>query len=140
MNGKALIKELGKALGFTLELSEQNTCAVIFDQDEVVFEQHEGELYLMADLGSAAGRADAYGRLLEANCFGAQTGQACLGIDAQREVFTLHRILVGELSYEEFEKILVIFIRALRYWKEWLTQPVAAAKTETSFVNNGIKL
>ena len=118
MNRKALIRELGKALGFELEMSTQNTCGVFFDKDEVVFELHETQLYIMADLGSSAGRTDAHTRLLEANCMGAQSGQACLGLDSQREVFTLHRILEGELTSAEFEKALTLFIRALRYWKE----------------------
>ena len=139
MNGKALIGELGKALGFALEMSDQNTCGVFFDQDEVVFEQHEDQLYIMADLGSAAGRRDAHTRLLEANCLGAQSGQACLGLDSQREVFTLHRILVGELTYGEFEKILTLFIRAVRYWKEWLAQPASGQAEGTSFLLNGMR-
>lgn len=138
MDGNALIQKLGEALGFTLELSGQNTCGVFFDQDEIIFEQHEGQLYIMADLGPAAGRADAHARLLEANCLGAQSGQACIGLDSRREVFTLHRILEGELSYEEFEKLLTLFIRAVRYWKEWLAQP-APAQAGAPIVPNGIR-
>ena len=139
MNGKALIRELGKALGFDLEMSTQNTCGIFFDEEEITFEQHEGQLYIMADLGSSTGRTDAHTRMLEANCMGAQSGQACLGLDSQREVFTLHRILEGELTYEEFEKILALFIRAVRYWKTWLSQPVPAQGT-ASAVPQGIKL
>ena len=140
MDGKRLMKELGEALGFSLEMSDQNTCAVIFDQDEVVFEQHEEQLYIMTDLGPSAGRSDAHARLLEANCLGAQSGQACIGLDAQREVFTLHRILDGELSYAEFEKILTLFIRAVRYWKEWLSLPVPRQAEETSDMPQGIRV
>ncbi len=139
MNGKALIRDLGEALGFNLEMSEQNTCGVFFDEDEVVFEMHDNQLYIMADLGPAAGRKDAHTRLLEANCLGAQSGQACLGLDAQREVFTLHRILEGELTSAEFEKALTLFIRAVRYWKEWLSQPAPEQAAETSFVPNGMR-
>ena len=139
MDGKRLMKELGEALGFSLEMSEQNTCAVIFDQDEIIFEQHEDQLYIIADLGPSAGRPDAHKRLLEANCLGAQSGQACLGLDVRREVFTLHRILDGELSYAEFEKILTLFIRAVRYWKEWLAQPASGQAEGTSFVPNGVR-
>ncbi len=140
MNGKDLMQKLGEALGFPLEMSAQDTCAVIFDQDEVIFEQHEDQLYLIADLASSAGRTNAYARLLEANCMGAQSGQACLGLDAQREVFTLHRILDGELSYEAFEKILTLFIRAVRYWKEWLSLPVPEQAEETSAMPQGIRV
>ncbi|MBP3731399.1 MAG: type III secretion system chaperone [Mailhella sp.] len=123
MDAKRLMQELGDALGFELAMSKQGTCAVLFDDDEIVFEQHEAQLYIMADLGPSAGRSDAHARLLEANCLGAQSGQACIGLDAQSEVFTLHRIVDGDMPYTEFEKILTLFIRALRYWKEWLSQP-----------------
>ena len=139
MNGKALIRELGEALGIELELSDQNTCGVFFDEDEVVFEMHDGQLYVMADIGPAAGRRDAHTRLLEANCLGAQSGQACLGLDSQREVFTLHRILEGELTYGEFEKILTLFIRAARYWKEWLAMPVPEQTAAPAAMQKGIR-
>ena len=121
-------------------MSSQNTCGVFFDEDEIIFEQHEQQLYIIADLGSSAGRADAHTRLLEANCLGAQSGQACLGLDGQRQVFTLHRILDGDLSYEEFEKILTLFIRATRYWKEWLAQPVVHQPTKAPLVPQGLKI
>ena len=138
MNGKALIRELGEALGIKLELSDQNTCGVFFDEDEVVFEMHDGQLYVMADIGPAAGRKDAHTRLLEADCLGAESGQACIGLDAQREVFTLHRILEGELTSAEFANVMTLFIRALRYWKEWLARPASEQAERTSFVPNGI--
>jgi len=140
MNGNSLIQKLGETLGFTLELSNQNTCGVFFDEDEIIFEQHKDQLYIMADLGSSIGREDAYMRLLEANCMGAQSGQACIGLDSQREVFTLHRILDGELSYEEFERILTLFIRAIRYWKEWLVQNPSLGTSEEPSVPTGLRI
>ena len=139
MNGKALVRELGEALGAGLEMSGRNTCGVFFDEDEVVFEMHGGHLYVMADIGPAAGRRDAHTRLLEADCLGAESGQACIGLDAQREVFTLHRILEGELTSAEFEKALTLFIRALRYWKAWLAQPPSGQAEKASFVPNGVR-
>ncbi|MBQ9451798.1 MAG: type III secretion system chaperone [Desulfovibrio sp.] len=132
MNGELLITELSHALGIELKFSEAGTCGVFFDDDEVIFEQHDGQLYLIADLGSAAGRSDAYGRLLAANCLGQESGNATLGLDTVREEFTLHRILNGDMGYQEFEKILTVFVQALRYWKEWLVNPPASAEKETS--------
>ncbi len=139
MNGELLIGELGRAIGIDLKLSEAGTCGVFFDEDEVFFERHEGQLYLIAELGPAAGRRDAHTRLLEADCLGAESGQACIGLDAQREVFTLHRILEGELTSAEFEKALTLFIRALRYWKAWLAQPPSEQAEKASFVPNGVR-
>ena len=125
MNSEHLISELGRALGIELKLSEAGTCGVFFDDDEIIFESHDGQLYLIADLGPAEGREDAYGRLLAANCLGRETGQAVLGVDANRREFTLHRILGGDMGYPKFEKILTLFVQAVRYWKEWLALPRA---------------
>ena len=140
MNAHALIQKLGEALGFKLELSHQHTCAVFFDHDEIIFEKHEDQLYIIADLGSAEGRADAHTRLLEANYLGAESGQACFGLDIKRQVFTLHRILDGELSYEQFEQILLMFIRAMRYWKEWLAQPQPVATTSEPLMTDDLRI
>ncbi len=123
MNKGLLLDELGRVLGVSLKLSDKGTCGLFFDEDEVIFELHEGQLYLIADLGPAEGRQDAYGRLLEANYLGQESGQATFGVDTGRMEFTLHRILDGDMSYPEFERILTIFVQAIRYWKEWLTQP-----------------
>ena len=123
MNSELLIAELGRALGIDLKLSEAGTCGVFFDEDEVFFERHEGQLYLIAELGPAAGREDAYRRLLEADYLGHECGQGAIGIDANRREFVLHRVLDGEMGYPEFEKVLTVFVQAARYWKAWLTQP-----------------
>lgn len=137
MNGELLIGELGRALGIDLKLSDAGTCGVFFDDDEVIFESHEGQLYLIADLGPAAGRADAYGRLLAADYLGHESGQAVIGLDEDRGEFTLHRILDGEMAYPEFEKILTLFVKAVRYWKEWLAQPPAQGTGEGPRFNAG---
>ena len=123
MNETELLSELGRRLGISLALSEAGSCRVRFDKDTVEFEQAGKALYVMADLGTASGREDAFGRLLEANCLGAESGGACLGLDASRQEFTLHLILHGDMRYEDFEEALTRFIRALRYWKEWLALP-----------------
>ena len=54
-------------------------------------------------------------------------GGACIGLDAAREIFTLHVILRGDIPYEFFEAELTRFLKALRYWKEWLALPAASA-------------
>ena len=38
MDFPSLIKEFGDKLGASLSLSEHDTCSVLFDEDEVVFE------------------------------------------------------------------------------------------------------
>lgn len=130
MSATDLLAELGEKLGFPITLSGDGTCRVIFDEDAVDFELFGESLYVMADVGSAANREDAYGRLLEANCLGRESGGACLGLDASRDVFTLHRVFSADVSYTAFEEDLTLFVKALRYWKEWLALPPAQGGAE----------
>ena len=125
MRANELVVELGAKLGISLHLSEAGTCRVTFDNDDVDFEQSGDALYIMAEIASGAGREDACGRLLTANWLGAESGGACIGLDAERNAFALYAVERGDVSYEEFEARLTLFIRALRYWKEWLAQPLA---------------
>lgn len=127
MRANELVVELGVKLGIPLRLSEAGTCRVTFDDDDVDFEQSGDALYIMAEIASAAGREDACGRLLTANWLGAESGGACIGLDAERNAFALYAVERGDVSYEEFEARLTLFIRALRYWKEWLAQPLASS-------------
>ena len=38
-------------------------------------------------------------------------------------MFTMHMELWGEMPYQTFEGKLVMFIKALRWWKDWLSLP-----------------
>lgn len=125
MSAADLLSELGNKLGFPVTLSSDGTCCVIFDEDEVDFELFGESLYVMADIGAASNREDAFRRLLEANCLGRESGGACIGLDAARDTFTLHRVFAGETAYPSFEEELTLFLKALRYWKEWLALPPA---------------
>ena len=129
MDCERIIDELGRALGIDLRLSEAGTCGVFFDEDEIFFERHEDQLYLIAELGTSAGREDAHSRLLEANYLGQECGQGVIGIDADRREFVLHRVLDGEMDYPSFERALTVFVQATRYWKRWLAEPPQAAST-----------
>ncbi len=123
MQYSSLIQELGHTLGFDLAFTDAGTCGVFFDDDEILFEMNEGRLFIMADLGPSEGRDDAAMRMLCAANLGLETGFSCIGIDESREQFTLCRILEGDLAYSDFEKILTLFVAAVRYWKEWLSLP-----------------
>jgi len=123
MEFKALIRELGSVLDIDLAFSGEGTCGVFFDEDEIHFEISEGRLFIMADLGPCEGRDDVAPRLLRAANLGLETGFACIGMDDAHGQFTLCRILEGDLAYPDFEKILTIFVGAVRYWKNWLKVP-----------------
>ena len=126
MEYSALIRELGNVLGIDLALTDAGTCGVFFDEDEVMFEVSEERLFIMADLGPSEGRSDAALRLLRAANLGLETGFACAGLDEARGQFTLCRVLEGDLAYADFEKMLTVFVGAVRYWKEWLALPPSA--------------
>ena len=130
MDYSVLIQELGNALGIELAFSDAGTCGVFFDQDEILFEVNEGRLFIMADLGPSEGRSDAAMRLLRAANLGLETGFACAGLDEARGQFTLCRVLEGDLPYADFEKLLAVFVGAVRYWKEWLALPPSSAQQE----------
>ena len=76
MNGKKCWRNLTRRSAFRWRCPIRTHAPYFFDQDEILFEQNEDQLYIMADLGTAAGRSDAYARLLEANWLGVQSGQA----------------------------------------------------------------
>lgn len=133
MKASELVSELGAALGITLSLGDEGTCRVFFDEDAVDFEKSGESLYVMADLSSASGREDAFKRLLSANCLGSETGGATLSLDTVREVFMLHAMFQEDTPYPAFEERISMFVKALRYWKEWLALP--SAGTENASVD-----
>ena len=128
MEYMSLLRELSNALGFDLALSDAGTCGIVFDEDEVMFEINENRLFIIADLGSSEGREDACVSILKAANLGLETGFSCIGIDEVRGQFTLCRILEGDLAYPDFEKLLAVFVGAVRYWKEWLALPPSSAQ------------
>jgi hypothetical protein len=123
MRAEELIKELGRTLGVALELSPVGTCRASFDGDVVEFEKTDDALWIYAELGSAMNREDANQSLLAANRLGLQTGGATISLDEERSQFVMHVEMWGDMPYESFESRLVLFIKALRWWKEWLALP-----------------
>ena len=123
MTPEELIKELGRTLGAPMELSPVGTCRAAFDGDVVEFEKADDALWIYAELGSSLHREDASQSLLAANRLGIQTGGATISLDEERSQFVMHVELWGDMPYEAFESRLVLFIKALRWWKEWLALP-----------------
>ena len=92
---------------------------MLFDDDTVDFQTAESRLFIMADIGSAEGCESLYGSLLKANCLGIETLGCTIGLDAERNVLMLHRMLEGDWSEQDFQNVLAQFVKALRYWKDW---------------------
>lgn len=120
---KTLVHELGRQINANLQFSDEGVCGVIFGEDEISFEMSGNRLFLIAEVGALSESESIYRRLLEANYLGNETGLASISIDSQREAFVLHRVLEGDLDYSSFEEATALFIKALRYWKAWLSAP-----------------
>ncbi|MBQ4200418.1 MAG: type III secretion system chaperone [Kiritimatiellae bacterium] len=114
MTHAELLHELGERAGVELELSEAGTAAVKFDGDEIDFEADDGKLYIYAAIASADGREGVFGKLLEANNLLAGTNGATIGLDRERDTFTLCRMFEGETEYAVFERAVAGFVTALR--------------------------
>ncbi|MCR5537284.1 MAG: type III secretion system chaperone [Succinivibrio sp.] len=122
MQVQEIFKTLGQRIGLSLSLTDEQTCSVLFDGDEVRFEVQDSQLFIYAEVGSLAGREDLYIRLLGANHLGQWSGFGSLGLDENKELLTLTRVLVLECSYAAFERELTLFIKVLRYWKTFLQE------------------
>ena len=140
MNFDNLMSQLGNTVHLDLKFSDNGTVSVMFDEDEVFFEKYENQLYIFAEIGTAKDNTFVLKRILSANYLGNETGQGVISINDTDNSFTLHRLIDGEISYREFEKILTIFIKAVRYWKEWLLIPYEEILDNKAEKNNESKL
>lgn len=126
MTANELIKELGARVGISLALNENGLCSVIFDNDTVDFELSGNDLYLIAELGfvQAGADKDFYKQLLEANFLGTKTAGAVISLDPDREnTVMLHKKLATPMEYADFEHAVEFFVKAVRYWKEYIALP-----------------
>ena len=121
MNHQELIRRLGEVAGIDLSLSSTGTAAAIFDGDEVNFESTDERLYIYADIASAEGREGEFAALLAANSLCLGTGGAAAGLDRERGMLTLCRVVDGDVEYSVFEQVLIGFIDALRSLKRILS-------------------
>ena len=126
---EGLIKALSITLGIDLSFSDDGTCGVTFDNDEIIFEKYEKSLYLISVIGSVSGHSDLYRKLLEANYLGQNTENAIISIDANRDEFILHRVIRENIEYGEFEQILTSFVKVTRHWKRFLISPEQGKET-----------
>ncbi|MBQ9274275.1 MAG: type III secretion system chaperone [Succinivibrio sp.] len=142
MNASELIVSLGNRLGIgELALSPEGTCSVIFDQDEVAFEVNSDRLFLIADIGPATGREDMYNALLRANHLGNGSAFGNLGLDWERDVFCLSKVIEADETEELFENQLALFVKTLRYWKEYLQNgPEAAEQEQASAIQDPARM
>ncbi|MCR5535922.1 MAG: type III secretion system chaperone [Succinivibrio sp.] len=121
MDADLLISRLGTQLGISdLIFSEDGTCSIQFDDDEICFEKNGRYLFVIANLGDSECADTIYGQMLEGNYLGRYSALGELGIDAENDWFTLTRVFEGDVSFTQFEKDVVLFIKVVRFWKQQL--------------------
>jgi hypothetical protein len=123
MNADELINKLGDAIGIDLSFNAEGTCSVIFDKDEVDFEKNENKIFIIGTVQTNLKKdIELYRTLLTSNYLGIHTGFCTLSIDDKRNELILHRLIEENTDFDAFEKSLVLFIKALRYWKNWISE------------------
>lgn len=123
MKADELINRLGDAIGIELNFNAEGTCSVIFDEDEVAFEKDKDRIFIIGTVcAQLKNDIQLYRTLLCSNYLGIHTGFCTLSIDEPRNELILHRLIDEKTDFEHFEKDLVLFVKALRYWKKWIKE------------------
>lgn len=124
MTAPELLSALGKKIGIEdLEFAENGTCLLILADDlELSIEEVQGEnaVYLYGDVATApaTNQAELYARLLAANHFGAETGDATFALNQDTQtVVLLKRISLQGLQETEFQNLVQEFANWLLSWK-----------------------
>lgn len=134
MNARQLIAEFGKSTRLAgLALDDQGTCQLEFDgRTTVNVEANDAgdALCLAVRLGPlpAEGKAAIYGRLLEANLFGRETGGGTLAVLPAEGLAAICRTLeIENLEVDEFADLLAEFVRHARRWEGQLANGLQGA-------------
>ena len=121
MDIQELIRSLGKRLGINdIEMSDAGVCSVVFGEDEVIFEQEGSLLFIISEIGSVEGNEKFFRAMLDANHCSHGSGFGSIGIEKERNCFTLSRLIEGDFNIDLLEKQLQLFVSTLRFWKQYL--------------------
>jgi hypothetical protein len=134
MSDAQSIDELMGAIGPAMQLGEvraypdQSAWALVFDEDRIIFAEHDGEearLWLSSEIAPVpgTGRLELMERLMMVNGLWRETGGSRLALDGPGEHFLLACDVRADLSLDEFTTVLGNFVDALAAWR----QIVAAA-------------
>jgi hypothetical protein len=134
MTAQEQLSALGQTVGLEdLAFAANGTCHLIIADDlELTIEEVQGEnaVYIYADVCPLpeSGAESLYSRLLEANLFGAETGDATFAINKDTsEVMLLKRIPLTGLQAGEFQTQVQEFANWLLSWKSELVEGVPAS-------------
>lgn len=117
MDAASILSTFGQTYGVEMNLSESNVCSVSFDNDDIDFELAGDTLYIIAEVARQVDNKTALMELLSANLTPSKTAGAHFAFDKSYNAVLLIRSLQMPMEYNDFENIVVHFLKALRQWK-----------------------
>ena len=148
MSDAQSIDELMGAIGPAMQLGEvraypeQAAWALVFDEDRIVFAEHDGEearLWLSSEIAPApggTGRLELMERLLMVNGLWRETGGYRLALDGPGEHFLLAcDVRASDLSLDDLATVLGNFVDALAAWRQIVA--AGAGKAEVPRAGEG---
>ena len=106
MSDEKLMGHLGDKLGISdLNMTEDNTCGVLFDSDDVLFECSHGNLFIVAEIGRVDDeeeRDKLFKVFIDANHLGHATAFGSIGYDGERDIFTF-LLMTLRLSLQNYQ-------------------------------------
>ena len=139
------LRQLGARYGISLNLSDANTCRLIFGSNTVVdIETTDPQstsvvLHGLVGVVPLGGREPVYELLLEANLFGRGTSGSVLALDVEQNEIILHRTLdLRAMTFGELKDVVETFAAEVKGWTERLVRPpsaeTAAVQVDDTFV------
>ncbi|WP_461833103.1 type III secretion system chaperone [Desulfothermus sp.] len=123
MHLKDLLKQLGQEMGLgTLEMDEDNTCRLVFDDIinvdlEVTDDNKILWIYSVIGVLPVDNREKFYERLLSANLFGKETGDAAFAVDTNtKEVLLITKVNLEKIDFQDFINLLELFVDRTEFW------------------------
>ena len=130
MSDTQSIDDLMEAIGPAMQLGEvraypeQAAWALVFDEERIIFAEHDGEearLWLSSEIAPApgAGRLALMERLMMVNSLWRETGGYRLALDGPGEHFLLAcDVRASDLSLDDLATVLGNFVDALAAWRQ----------------------
>ena len=130
MSDTQSIDDLMEAIGPAMQLGEvraypeQAAWALIFDEDRIIFAEHDGEegrLWLSSEIAPVpgTGRLELLERMMMVNGLWRETGGSRLALDGPGEHLLLAcDVRADDLSLDDFAIVLGNFVDALAAWRQ----------------------
>jgi len=117
------LKQLAQEIGLnSLEMDVNNTCRLVFD-DRINVDMEATDdnmtlwIYSVIGILPVNNREKFYERLLSANLFGKETGDAAFAVDTNtREVLLITKVNLEKIDFQDFINLLELFVDRAEFW------------------------